>query len=148
MKTPFACAFVLAMLVPGAVAAQGVSPAGKWKTVDDKTGKPASIVEVLEVNGELQGKVLTVFSPPSDTPTPICDLCSGDRKNKPVIGMTIMWGLKRSGAAYSGGQILDPDNGKIYRCNVTLVEGGKKLDVRGYIGISLLGRTQTWLREP
>jgi len=148
MKTRIACAVVAVLLFTGAAAAQGTSPAGKWKTIDDKTGKPASIVEIAEVNGELQGKVTTVFSPPSDTPTPICDLCSGDRKNKPVIGMTIMWGLKRNGAAYSGGQILDPDNGKTYRCNVTLVDGGKKLEVRGYIGISLLGRTQTWLREP
>jgi uncharacterized protein (DUF2147 family) len=148
MNTLIARALVVATLFPGVAAAQGASPAGRWKTIDDKTGKPASIVEIAEVNGELQGKVLTVFSPPSDTPTPICDLCSGDLKNKPVIGMRILWGMKHDGAAYSGGRILDPDNGKIYRCNVTLVEGGKKLEVRGFIGISLLGRTQTWLREP
>jgi uncharacterized protein (DUF2147 family) len=127
--------------------ADTVSPAGLWRTIDDKTGKERSLIRIVDNGGTLEGKVEKIFDLPGDDPSHICKKCEGDRKDKPVIGMTILWGLKKSGDDYSGGEILDPNNGKIYRSKLQLLEGGKKLEVRGYIGVSLFGRSQTWLRE-
>jgi uncharacterized protein (DUF2147 family) len=122
----------------------GASPVGIWKTIDDKTGK---VVQVSEVNGQLEGKVEKVFSPPAESENPICDKCEGERKDKPVIGMTILWGLKKDGDEYKGGHILDPAEGKTYKCKIKVTDGGKALNVRGFIGFALIGRTQTWVRE-
>jgi uncharacterized protein (DUF2147 family) len=119
---------------------------GRWRTVDDKTGKPKAIVLIYEQNGQFFGKVESTIDPKKAND--ICDSCKDERKNKPVTGMVIMRRLKRNGDEYSGGDILDPDNGTVYRCKAKLAEGGKKLIVRGYIGISLIGRSQTWTREP
>jgi len=122
------------------------TPIGVWKTVDDDTGEPKSLVRIVDVNGELRGTIEKVFSPPAKKPDPICDKCEGERKDKPVVGMNIMWGLKKSGDfEWSGGEILDPANGKTYRCKVTVIEDGKKLEMRGYV--AFFYRTQTWLRE-
>lgn len=134
-------------LLNGAAFAQGASAAGRWKTIDDRNGQVQSIMVIEEVGGEFRGKVDRIFSPPAKSATPLCEKCPGDRNNKPVLGMEIMWGLRKSGNDYSGGRIMDPEDGKIYRCKLRLIDGGKKLEVRGYIGFSLLGRTQTWLRE-
>lgn len=123
------------------------SPVGLWKTIDDHTGKPRGVVRITESNGEYQGRVEKVFPKPGEVPNPKCEKCAGARQNEPVIGMTILWGLTKQGDAYQGGEILDPENGKTYRARVRLEDGGKKLDVRGYIGFSLLGRSQTWIRE-
>ena len=81
-------------------------------------------------------------------PNPICKECEGERHNQPVTGMQIVWGLKQDGDEWNGGHILDPNNGKVYRCKMSVTEGGQKLEVRGFIGFSLLGRTQTWERQP
>ncbi|MGE7138940.1 DUF2147 domain-containing protein [Luteibacter sp. NPDC031894] len=121
------------------------SPVGKWKTIDDKTNEVRSIVEITENGGMLEGKVLEVLKS-EHGPHPVCAKCDGERKNKPIEGMTIMWGLKKDGDEWSGGQILDPAKGKIYKVELKLVEGGKKLDVHGYIGFSLIGRSQEWVR--
>ncbi len=139
---------VLAMcfLIIDVALAQTATPVGLWKTIDDATGKPRSHVRIEEINGELQGAVEKIFPFPGDDPENLCDKCKGERKDKPVVGMTILWGLKDEGGVWKGGEILDPDNGKTYRCKMTLSEDGRELDVRGYIGISLIGRTQTWLR--
>lgn len=123
------------------------SPLGRWRTIDDKTGKERSIISVREVNGEFIGVVEQIFPFPDDDPQHRCTECAGERKNQSVVGMTIMWGLKPKGGEWSGGEILDPKNGKIYRCKMALAENGAKLNVRGYIGVALIGRTQTWLRE-
>lgn len=142
IRTAAALAFATAAL-PALAATD--SPVGKWKTIDDKTHEVKSIVEITENNGLLEGKVLQVLK--SDKgPHPVCDECDGDRKNKPIEGMTIMWGLKKAGDEWSGGQILDPAKGKIYKVTVKLEDGGKKLDVHGYIGFSLIGRSQEWVR--
>ncbi|MGA8276911.1 MAG: DUF2147 domain-containing protein [Rhodanobacteraceae bacterium] len=123
------------------------TPVGTWTTIDDTTGKPKSIVEISELNGELTGKVVEVLQ--SDQgPHPICKECEGKRHNQPVTGMQIIWGLKKDGDQWDGGHILDPHNGKIYRCKMSLTDEGQKLDVRGFIGFSWLGRTQTWERQP
>jgi uncharacterized protein (DUF2147 family) len=139
--------FSLTLLLPGLVSAQTLTPVGLWKTIDDNTGKQRSYVRIVDVGGELQGKVEKLFPFPGDDPENLCEKCKGERKNKPVVGMTILWGLEQDeGMVWKGGEILDPDNGKTYRCKMTVSDNGKELDVRGYIGISLIGRTQTWLR--
>jgi uncharacterized protein (DUF2147 family) len=122
------------------------SPAGRWKTVDDQTGKVKSIVAIREENGELYGKIEKVLDSDQPGPNPLCIHCEGDLKDKPETGMQILWGLQKDGDEWDGGQILDPHNGKIYRCFISLLEGGRKLKVRGYIGFALLGRTEYWQR--
>jgi len=123
------------------------SPAGLWKTIDDSSGQPKGLVRIREVNGRYEGKLEKIFPKPGEDPAPRCDKCEGARHNQPVLGMTILWGLTKQGDEYQGGEALDPENGKIYRAKMKLVDGGKKLEVRGFIGISLFGRSQTWLRE-
>jgi uncharacterized protein (DUF2147 family) len=123
------------------------TPVGKWRTIDDKTGKVKSVVEITEAsNGTLQGKVLQVLDSEKG-PNPLCDACKGANHNKPIEGMVIAWGLRHEGDAWDDGKIMDPKNGKVYSAKMTPVDGGKKLEVRGYMGFSLLGRTQTWVRE-
>jgi uncharacterized protein (DUF2147 family) len=123
------------------------SPVGLWKTIDDHTGKPRGLVRITEANGEYQARVEKTFPKPGEDPNPKCEKCEGARQNQPVIGMTILWGLKKQGDEYQDGEILDPESGKIYRARMRLQDGGEKLDVRGFIGFSLLGRSQTWIRE-
>jgi uncharacterized protein (DUF2147 family) len=123
------------------------SPVGLWKTIDDETGKPKSLVRITEQNGVYQGKVEKLFREADQDQNPKCDKCDGANKDQPIIGMTILFNLKKDGDDYSGGQILDPAKGKLYKSKLSLIENNKKLNVRGYIGFSLLGRTQTWVRE-
>jgi uncharacterized protein (DUF2147 family) len=134
-----------AALVSGAVFAADVTPVGKWKTIDDKTGKEKSIVEITESGGALTGKVIQVLNSEKG-PNPLCEACTGDRKDQPVVGMVIMWGLHKDGDVWDGGSILDPNNGKTYSVKLTPSDDGSKLQVRGFIGWSLLGRTQVWNR--
>jgi uncharacterized protein (DUF2147 family) len=123
-------------------------PAGLWKTIDDMTGKPRSLVRIVKINGALEGKVEKIFFRPNERErNPLCTECEGKRHNQPIIGMTILWGLKKQSDSYDGGQILDPENGNVYRCKIELRDQGAKLKVHGFMGISLLGRTQIWLRE-
>jgi uncharacterized protein (DUF2147 family) len=138
---------MLFALVSAQALAAADSPVGTWRSIDDKTKKERSIIRITDHNGELQGVVEKIFDQPGDDPAHLCEECKGERKDKPVIGMTILWGLKKDGDAWTGGEILDPNNGKVYRCKMTLSADGKSLDVRGFIGISLIGRTQTWLRQ-
>jgi uncharacterized protein (DUF2147 family) len=122
-----------------------LTPVGRWKTIDDKTGKPKSIVQIYVENGRFFGRVEATLNPDARK---VCDLCKDERKNQPIVGMVIMRGLSQHGDEYSGGDIVDPDNGSVYRCKLHLQDGGRELLVRGYIGISLLGRSQTWTRQP
>jgi uncharacterized protein (DUF2147 family) len=123
------------------------TPEGRWRTVDDKTHKEKSIVEITEVNGELQGKVVKLLDRGDKPANPTCEKCEGDRKGKPIVGMTILWGLKQDGDEWSGGEILDPETGETYDAKLALEDEGQKLEVRGFLGISLLGRSQTWARD-
>ncbi len=119
------------------------APTGLWTTIDDKTGKKRAEVRLDVQNGVLNGTVVRVFPHPGDTG--ICGKCQGELKNKPVEGLRILWGLKDKGdGVWSGGNILDPKTGKIYRAKLTLK--GHKMYVRGYVGLSMLGRTQVWVR--
>ena len=145
MFTKFVVAALLFCASFAAVAAD--SPGGVWRTIDDKSGKEKSLVRITEVQGELRGTIEKLFRAPGEDPNPNCDKCPGEKKGKPVIGMTILTGLKRTGDEYAGGEILDPANGKIYRCKMWTSDVGRKLNVRGFIGVSLLGRTQVWFRE-
>jgi uncharacterized protein (DUF2147 family) len=88
-----------------------------------------------------------LIDPDPKDPDPRCDRCEGELKGKPLIGLHILWDLRKDGDAWSGGRILDPDNGKVYKCHIAMEQDGKKLKVRGFIGLSLLGRTQYWLRQ-
>ncbi len=123
------------------------SPSGLWKSVDDKTGKPKSLIRITETGGELQGKIEKLFRDPDTEQNPKCDKCEGANKAQPIIGMTILFGLKKDGDEYNGGKILDPENGKLYSSKLSLTDNNKKLSVRGYIGVSFIGRSQTWIRE-
>ena len=116
---------------------------GKWKTIDDETGKEKSIVEIYNVNGKAYAKVLQVLEKGKEDK--VCDLCKGDKKNKPVKGMVIIDGLSKDGDEWNDAKILDPKTGKEYKCYITLEEKNK-LKVRGYIGFALIGRTQYWTR--
>ena len=148
----FALAFGLLLGAGAASAADTSTPVGTWKQVDDVTGKPTSILQITEANGKLQAKVLQVMNAtPADIARdgnpPKCTQCDGARKDQPIIGMTIMWGVSKDGDVWDGGRILDPKSGRIYKVKLTLEDGGQKLDVHGYIGFALLGRSQTWERQ-
>ncbi|MDR6845869.1 DUF2147 domain-containing protein [Flavobacterium granuli] len=122
---------------------QGQTVLGKWKTIDDETGETKSIVEVYEKSGKVYGKVVEILR--ADHKKDVCSKCEGADKNKPILGMVIINGLKKDGSEYNGGTILDPENGKKYKCYITL-ESPDKLKLRGYIGLSIMGRTQYWSR--
>ena len=132
--------------VAGSVQAQ-VTPVGLWKTIDDKTGAVRSEVRIVEKGGTLSGVIEKVLIP---SPEPNCDQCSDDRKGKPKLGLEIIRGaVKAEGKdVLESGSIVDPDNGTVYKLRMTPIEGGAKLEVRGFIGFALLGRTQTWFRVP
>jgi uncharacterized protein (DUF2147 family) len=138
-----ACA---AALASSAAWADDGSPTGLWKNIDDATGKPRALIRITESGGALQGKIEKVFPGPGESQNPTCGKCEGASKDAPVVGLVILSGLKKDGDEYAGGLILDPDNGKVYRSKVHLIEGGQKLKVRGYIGVPMLGRSQTWMR--
>ncbi|WP_027379890.1 DUF2147 domain-containing protein [Chryseobacterium daeguense] len=113
---------------------------GKWKTIDDETKQAKSIVEIYKKSdGKYYGKVSQLLIKPTN---PNCTECKDDRKNKPILGMEIIRGLKKDGNEFTGGTITDPKTGKTYKCTIT--KSGDNLNVRGYIGLSLIGRTQTW----
>jgi uncharacterized protein (DUF2147 family) len=128
-----------------ASAATADSPIGLWKTIDDKTGAARAIVRIYERDGRLFGKIESSFTEGADHR--VCKACTDERKDQPIIGLLIIRNMKHSDDEYGGGDILDPDTGSVYRCKMH-VEGGTRLVLRGYIGFSLLGRNQTWLRVP
>jgi uncharacterized protein (DUF2147 family) len=143
MKTLFAS---LLLSTAASVALAQATPAGLWKTIDDETKTEKSLVRITDNGGVLTGKVEKILTDKADAK---CVDCTDERKGQPVQGMTILRGIKPDAndkGTWVGGDILDPNNGKIYKVLIKLVDGGKKLDVRGYIGMPMLGRTQTWLR--
>ena len=123
------------------------SPVGLWKNIDDVSGKPKALIRITEANGTLSGQIEKLFREPNEEQNPKCDKCDGARKDQPILGMTILSGLKKDGDEYDGGEILDPNNGKVYKSKLHLTDGGKKLSVRGYIGVPMLGRSQVWVRQ-
>jgi uncharacterized protein (DUF2147 family) len=135
-----------AVIVGGSRADTAPSPLGTWTTIDDVSHKPRALVEIREQDGVLSGQIVRLFREPDEDPDPRCEDCTGSRHDQRVLGMTILWNLHRHGENWDGGEILDPESGSIYRCTLRLAADGDKLEVRGFIGISLLGRTQEWSR--
>ncbi len=126
--------------------AQSASPAGLWKTVDDATKQEKSLIRIQESGGVFTGTLVKLLGPGASTDAR-CTRCSDARKDQPIVGLTLITGVTRDAeGVWAGGEILDPGNGKTYRVRLTLDDGGKELRVRGYLGVPLLGRTQTWIR--
>lgn len=123
------------------------SPVGYWKTIDDVSGKPKSIIQIWQTdNQQLMGKVIKIFPKIGNDQAKLCSACKGDLHNQPIVGMTVLSGLKPKKEQWMNGRILDPENGKFYQCALHTLDNGKHLRVRGYIGLPLLGRSQTWER--
>ncbi|MBL8303462.1 MAG: DUF2147 domain-containing protein [Ideonella sp.] len=137
----------LILAVAGTAAWAQATPAGLWKTIDDETKQEKSLVRITDTGGVLSAKIEKLLDPTKQGTR--CDKCSDDRKDQPVLGMTIIKNVKQNAedkALWDGGEILDPNNGKTYKVRLKPVDGGKSMEVRGYIGAPLLGRTQTWVR--
>jgi uncharacterized protein (DUF2147 family) len=138
--------FAAALALGASLTMAQATPAGLWKTIDDETKAEKSLVRITESGGMFTGKVEKILTDKADAK---CVECTDDRKDKPVQGMVILRDIKLDPADKSqwiGGDILDPNNGKVYKVRIKTADGGKRLDVRGYVGTPLLGRTQTWLR--
>ena len=134
--------FVL-LLSMNAVNAQNVI--GKWKSIDDDTKKPKSIVEITEKDGKLYGTIIKLYREDGEDPDPICDDCTDDRKDQKVIGMEIIRDMVKDGSEWEDGTICDPKDGKVYSCKLWLDEDNpNQLNVRGYIAFFF--RTQYWER--
>ena len=136
---------VMSFMVGSSYAADMSSPVGEWITVSDKTHDRSGIVNIYEKNGKLYGKIIKIYPVNGRDPAELCVKCSGEFKDKPVLGLTFLWGFEQKDAnSWKNGSVLDPHDGQIYRGSMTLVEDGKKLKLRGYWGI--FWRTQTWIR--
>lgn len=144
------CLFLIAVCVYKPLFAANkiqASPSGSWQTFDELTKAPRSIVQITENNKVLTGKIIKVYYKKNEGPDDRCSKCSGIQKNQLILGMTILWGMhKINPSEWSQGYILDPENGKVYHCQIRLSPSGQQLSVRGYIGLPLFGRTQTWQR--
>ena len=119
--------------------------AGVWKQVDD-SGKVGAFVTISEQGGVFVGRLTRLFLDPGDDPNPICTKCPDDKLNQPLLGLVFIEGMKQSGLDYEGGTILDPETGSVYRAKMSLSPNGAELTVRGFLGISIFGRSQTWTR--
>ena len=140
-------AFAITALLSIAPAFAADTPVGLWKNIDDETGKPKALIRITENEGAFQGQIEKLYREPNEDQNPKCDKCDGARKDQPIIGMVILSGLKKDGEEFNGGEILDPKNGKVYKAKMHLTDAGKKLNVRGYIGMPMLGRSQVWVRQ-
>jgi uncharacterized protein (DUF2147 family) len=147
-QTLSASLLALSLMISANISAANdlTSPVGAWQTIDDKTNKPTAIIEIHQNDdGTLSGKAVKGLLP-NDTGRR-CTACKDERKDQLIQGMTIVKDMNPTDEGWSGGKILDPNNGSEYKCKMHLTDGGKKLVVRGYIGFSLLGRSQTWVRQ-
>ena len=150
MRRRLAYALVTVFLVAAplfATAAESETPIGRWQTFDDHTNAPRGVVRIFEQDGRLYGRVERGDDQKNDHA--VCTVCPDDRKNQPIDGLVIIRNLAHSAddpLEWSGGDILDPDTGKIYRVKIHVEDHGARLVVRGFLGVSLLGRTQTWKR--
>lgn len=125
--------------------------AGTWRSIDDKTGFSKGIVEITKASdGTYSGKIVEVIPRPGYTPKTTCDKCTGSLKNKPILGLTVLTGMKQSAKndrEFAGGRILDPLTGKSYKTKMKLNSTGSRLSMRGYVGVEVVGRSQTWIRQ-
>ena len=135
----------IVLVASGAAAQAQTSPVGTWRSIDDDTQQPKAQIVISEQGGVLTGRIEQLLRPGAD-PKAVCDRCTDDRKDKPMVGLEIIRGAKKAEGkdVWEGGRILDPEKGSTYALRLTPVEGGQKLEVRGSIGP--FGRTQTWVR--
>ncbi len=148
MKLGIYSATLLLALAPVFVAGQTTSPEGLWKNIDDNSGKPRSEIRIEIKDGVMIGKIVRSLRP-EDDPAGRCTECKGEYKNQPFVGMAILSGLRLSPSSplsWEGGQILAPDKATLYRAKIQLAPNDKTLEMRGYVGTPLFGRTQTWYR--
>ena len=140
-------AFAITALLSIAPAFAAETPVGLWKNIDDETGKPKALIRITENDGAFQGQIEKLYREANEDQNPKCDKCEGARKDQPIVGMVILSGLKKDGEEFNGGEIVDPKNGKVYKAKMHMTDAGKKLNVRGYIGMPMLGRSQVWVRQ-
>lgn len=145
MKRTLGMAIVVLVLVAGHAQAAG-SPVGRWKTFDDETKQATSIVEIYGEGGAFNGRIVELLGEPDGGRAKLCDRCTGAERNRPLVGLVVLRGLTRDGTTFSGGTITDPKTGKTYKCTIELLDGGARLKVRGFVGLSLAGRNQFWQR--
>ena len=142
--------FLVLFFTQSAFATATNSPVGLWKTIDDVTNKPKAIVQISESSSKaLSGRILKIYPRPGYDQNELCTSCEGKWHNKRIVGMTILENLrqdKNNPLHWTDGEILDPMNGKTYHATVQLIDNGQRLNVRGYVGLPLFGRTQTWVR--
>jgi uncharacterized protein (DUF2147 family) len=146
LMTVAAVVAVSAATVP--VRAAELSAVGLWEQIDESSGKAESWFKISERGGVYEGNVVKIFSKPGEDENWVCNKCEGAEKGAPVLGLTLIKGMQRNGLSYEHGTIMDPRDGSVYRALMKLSPDGQKLEVRGYLGISLFGRTQTWNRLP
>jgi uncharacterized protein (DUF2147 family) len=139
---------VLLLTAAAPVRAAEPTAAGLWEQVDDKTGKAESWFKIVERNGVYEGGIVKIFFKPGEDENWTCDKCEGADRGKPVLGLTMIKGMRRNGLSYENGTILDPRDGSVYRALMRVSPDGQKLEVRGYLGISLFGQSQVWNRLP
>lgn len=125
------------------ITANGQTIVGQWETYDDKTKEKKAIIEIYQANSLYFAKIVKSFTGEKNTR---CETCKGTKKNKPIIGLVIIENIKKDGNEFNGGSILDPENGETYKCYLKLINNNK-LKVRGYLGVSIFGRTQYWIRK-
>ena len=145
MRNKLLATLLILPLLGASLSAAATDATGRWKTIDNETGKAKSIVEISRAaNGTLTGRIVELLNP--SKPNPVCDKCKDDRKGKPITGMEIIRNMKPEGAnAWAGGTILKPDEGKVYKSKMQLLEGGKKLEVSGCV--AFICKEQVWVRQ-
>jgi uncharacterized protein (DUF2147 family) len=150
MKAFLKSLVLLAILIPASVMPARAQPSavGLWEQVDEKTGKAESWFKLTDHGGVYEGQIVKIFFKPGEDENWVCDKCEGAERGKPVLGLTLIKGMRRNGTSYEGGTIMDPRDGTVYRALMQLSPDGQQLEVRGYVGISLFGRSQTWRRLP
>jgi len=135
--------FYIFFIMALSLTSHGQSIIGQWETFDDETEEKKSVIEIYKTNNLYFAKIVESFVSEKNA---VCETCTGTSKNKPIIGLIIIENLTKDGDEFNGGTIMDPENGKTYKCYLKLINN-TKLKVRGYLGVSLFGRTQYWIRK-
>jgi uncharacterized protein (DUF2147 family) len=150
LQKSMAAAAVVLLGVAASLPLHAAEPtaAGLWEQVDERTGKAESWFKITERNGVYEGAIVKIFFKPGEDPNWVCDKCQGAEKGRPVLGLMLIKGMRRNGSSYENGTIMDPRDGQVYRALMRLSPDGQKLEVRGYLGISLFGQSQVWNRLP
>jgi hypothetical protein len=145
MKSLLYCRSILMMFVSVCLSQSPLDIQGSWVTYDDKDGRATSVVALTAIHDTLFGIIDSLIVAPNKNPNPLCIHCQGDKKNMPILKMQILSNMRPKGKEWSGGKILDPKNGKFYRCIIRM-KNSDTIVVRGYIGCSIIGRSQEWKR--